>query len=145
MCLDNMLIFIDELWYINAMMCNQSINQWVIEWLFGKVQYFACLGGRTLYWFCSLKPIDVAFMKAVHHKVNIVPVIAKSDTLVKSELMNLKKQVFIICNISHIGRIFALLFWYHLNLLHCFVLCKCLLMKQASRLFYLDSTNVPVQ
>lgn len=41
----------------------------------------------------GLKPIDVAFMKAVHHKVNIVPVIAKSDTLVKSELMNLKKQV----------------------------------------------------
>ncbi|PNI14359.1 SEPT2 isoform 40, partial [Pan troglodytes] len=29
----------------------------------------------------GLKPLDVAFMKAIHNKVNIVPVIAKADTL----------------------------------------------------------------
>lgn len=32
-------------------------------------------------------------MKAVHHKVNIVPVIAKSDTLTQQECMQLKRKV----------------------------------------------------
>ena len=32
-------------------------------------------------------------MKAVDHKVNIVPVIAKSDTLTKHEVIRLKKKV----------------------------------------------------
>ena len=32
-------------------------------------------------------------MKAVHHKVNIVPVIAKADTLTRAEVMRLKKKV----------------------------------------------------
>jgi len=35
----------------------------------------------------------MAFMKAVHHKVNIVPVIAKADTLTKKEVLNQKKKV----------------------------------------------------
>lgn len=37
--------------------------------------------------------LDIAFMKAVHHKVNIVPVIAKADTLTKAECQRLKKRV----------------------------------------------------
>ena len=43
--------------------------------------------------FYSLKPIDIAFMKALHHKVNIVPVIAKADTLTRAELVKLKRKV----------------------------------------------------
>ena len=41
----------------------------------------------------SLKPLDVEFMKAVHDKVNIVPVIAKSDTLTRQEVRRLKKKI----------------------------------------------------
>jgi len=41
----------------------------------------------------GLKPLDVAFMKAVHHKVNIVPVLAKADTLTQIEVVNLKKKI----------------------------------------------------
>ena len=44
----------------------------------------------------SLKPLDVAFMRAIHQKVNIVPVIAKADTLTKSELTRLKHTVCIV-------------------------------------------------
>lgn len=40
-----------------------------------------------------LKPLDVAFMKAVDSKVNIVPIIAKADTLTRSELAVLKQRV----------------------------------------------------
>ena len=52
---------------------------------------------RFLIWayvfFCRMRPLDIAFMKAVHHKVNIVPVIAKADTLTKKEVLNLKRRV----------------------------------------------------
>nr|KAG5713196.1 hypothetical protein BaRGS_007723 [Batillaria attramentaria] len=41
----------------------------------------------------GLKPLDVAFMKTVHHKVNIVPVLAKADTLTKQEVVNLKRRI----------------------------------------------------
>ncbi|MGH0178537.1 UNVERIFIED_CONTAM: hypothetical protein FKN15_077608, partial [Acipenser sinensis] len=41
----------------------------------------------------GLRPIDVEFLKAVHDKVNIVPVIAKSDTLTPREVKNLKQRV----------------------------------------------------
>lgn len=41
----------------------------------------------------GLKPLDVAFMKAIHNKVNIVPVIAKADTLTLKERERLKKRV----------------------------------------------------
>lgn len=39
----------------------------------------------------SLRPLDVEFMKALHEKVNIVPVLAKADTLTPSEV---KKKKF---------------------------------------------------
>ncbi|XP_067932205.1 septin-1-like [Watersipora subatra] len=41
----------------------------------------------------GLKPLDIAFMKAAHYKVNIVPVIAKADTLTKIEVQKLKKKI----------------------------------------------------
>lgn len=45
--------------------------------------------------FCrpSLKPLDVQFMKAIHNKVNVVPVIAKADTLTLRERERLKRRV----------------------------------------------------
>ncbi|BFZ04410.1 hypothetical protein BsWGS_07449 [Bradybaena similaris] len=41
----------------------------------------------------GLKPLDIAFMKAVHHKVNIVPVVAKADTLTQLEVTALKRRI----------------------------------------------------
>uniref|UniRef100_A0A287A8W9 Septin-2 n=1 Tax=Sus scrofa TaxID=9823 RepID=A0A287A8W9_PIG len=41
----------------------------------------------------GLKPLDVAFMKAIHNKVNIVPVIAKADTLTLKERERLKRRI----------------------------------------------------
>lgn len=41
----------------------------------------------------GLKPLDIAFMKEIDHKVNIVPVIAKADTLTKGEVLKMKKRV----------------------------------------------------
>ncbi|XP_031685751.1 septin-2 isoform X3 [Oncorhynchus kisutch] len=40
-----------------------------------------------------LKPLDVEFMKAIHSKVNIVPVIAKADTLTLKERDRLKRRI----------------------------------------------------
>ncbi|XP_066579337.1 septin-4 [Amia ocellicauda] len=41
----------------------------------------------------GLRPLDVEFMKAIHDKVNIVPVIAKADTLTPSEVKTMKQRV----------------------------------------------------
>eukprot|EP00116_Pleurobrachia_bachei_P006692 sb/3466954/ len=41
----------------------------------------------------GLKPIDIKFMKSLHDKVNIVPVIAKADTLTKAEVQRIKTRV----------------------------------------------------
>lgn len=38
----------------------------------------------------SLRPLDVEFMKALHEKVNIVPILAKADTLTPSEVKKKK-------------------------------------------------------
>ncbi|CAJ0916014.1 unnamed protein product [Ranitomeya imitator] len=40
----------------------------------------------------GLRPVDVAFMKALHEKVNIVPLIAKADCLVPIEIRKLKDR-----------------------------------------------------
>lgn len=42
---------------------------------------------------CRLRPVDVEFMKALHEKVNIVPLIAKADCLIPSEIRKLKERV----------------------------------------------------
>ncbi|XP_057295521.1 septin-2-like isoform X1 [Hydractinia symbiolongicarpus] len=41
----------------------------------------------------GLKPLDVMVMQALHDKVNIVPVIAKADTLTKKEVSQLKQRI----------------------------------------------------
>lgn len=42
---------------------------------------------------CRLRPLDVAFLRAVHEKVNIIPVIAKADALMPKETQALKQRV----------------------------------------------------
>jgi len=41
----------------------------------------------------TLRPIDVAFMKLLHKKVNIIPLIAKADVLTRQEVVELKKRI----------------------------------------------------
>jgi len=40
-----------------------------------------------------LRPVDVEFMKALHEKVNIIPLIAKADCLTPNEIKKLKDRV----------------------------------------------------
>jgi hypothetical protein len=42
---------------------------------------------------CSLRQIDVEFMRRMHDKVNIIPIIAKADTLTQAEVKRLKTRV----------------------------------------------------
>lgn len=48
---------------------------------------------QTSPWINRLKPLDIEFMKKLHNKVNIVPVIAKADCLTKKEMERLKGRV----------------------------------------------------
>ncbi|XP_041455462.1 septin-5-like isoform X3 [Lytechinus variegatus] len=41
----------------------------------------------------GLRPIDIEFMKRLHDKVNIVPIIAKADCLTKAEVKRMKDRV----------------------------------------------------
>ncbi|KAI0936669.1 hypothetical protein AcV5_004750 [Taiwanofungus camphoratus] len=41
----------------------------------------------------SLKPIDVEFMRQLHTKVNLIPIIAKADTLTDEEVVDFKARV----------------------------------------------------
>ncbi|CAF1292266.1 unnamed protein product, partial [Didymodactylos carnosus] len=41
----------------------------------------------------SLQPLDIEFMKRLHDRVNIIPVIAKADTLTSDELRIFKKSI----------------------------------------------------
>jgi septin 7 len=47
----------------------------------------------------GLKPLDVEFMQRLHDRVNIVPVLAKADTMTPEECQAFKKQV---CRTSNI-------------------------------------------
>ncbi|AWP07401.1 Hypothetical protein SMAX5B_010345 [Scophthalmus maximus] len=40
-----------------------------------------------------LRPVDVEFMKALHEKVNIIPLIAKADCLTPNEIKKLKDRI----------------------------------------------------
>jgi len=42
---------------------------------------------------CSLRQVDIELMKSLQDRVNLVPVIAKSDTLTGREVNLLKKRV----------------------------------------------------
>ncbi|EAW52252.1 septin 1, isoform CRA_a [Homo sapiens] len=41
----------------------------------------------------GLRPLDVAFLRAVHEKVNIIPVIGKADALMPQETQALKQKI----------------------------------------------------
>ena len=41
----------------------------------------------------GLKPIDIEFMRRLHDKVNIIPLIAKADTLTPDEREDFKKEI----------------------------------------------------
>lgn len=41
----------------------------------------------------GLKPLDVEFMKRLHDKVNVIPVIAKADTMTPEEVTHFKRQI----------------------------------------------------
>ena len=41
----------------------------------------------------SLKPLDIEVMRRLHTKVNLIPVIAKSDTLTDEEIAEFKQRV----------------------------------------------------
>ena len=41
----------------------------------------------------GLKPLDLKFMKNLHSKVNIIPIIAKADSLTEKEMKKLKKRI----------------------------------------------------
>ncbi|XP_046661507.1 septin-7-like isoform X3 [Homalodisca vitripennis] len=41
----------------------------------------------------GLKPLDVEFMQRLHEKVNIIPVVAKADTMTPDECTHFKKQI----------------------------------------------------
>lgn len=58
-----------------------------------------------MFYLSSLKPLDVEFMKAIHSKVNIVPVIAKADTLTLRERDRLKRRVSVMQTVQ------CLAFW----------------------------------
>lgn len=55
-------------------------------------------------WFRRLKDIDIDFMQRLCTKVNVIPVVAKVDTLTPEELSTFKKAVrivaYIMCKIS---------------------------------------------
>ncbi|GAM84530.1 hypothetical protein ANO11243_025260 [Dothideomycetidae sp. 11243] len=41
----------------------------------------------------SLKPLDIEVMRRLHTKVNLIPVIAKADTLTDDEIMSFKQRI----------------------------------------------------
>lgn len=41
----------------------------------------------------ALKPVDIEFMRMLHDKVNLIPVIAKADTMTEEEVQDFKKRV----------------------------------------------------
>ena len=49
--------------------------------------YFICPTGH------SLKSLDLLMMKKLDKKVNIIPIIAKSDTIAKNELLKFKQKI----------------------------------------------------
>jgi septin family protein len=47
----------------------------------------------SLAWFCRLKPLDIEVMKHLGSRVNLIPVIAKADTLTPRDLAQYKLNV----------------------------------------------------
>lgn len=71
----------------------------------------------------SLRPLDVEFMKALHEKVNIVPVLAKADTLTPTEVK--KKKIKVDCNNKPATWLLLQLLHLRINLFLCLLfLCR---------------------
>ena len=73
-----------------------NIVKQILKWTsIFDVDTFFCLSlSFFVYCFClRLKPLDVEFMKRLHDKVNIIPLIAKADTLTPDECREFKKTV----------------------------------------------------
>lgn len=47
----------------------------------------------------SLKPVDIEFMRRLHTKVNLIPIIAKSDTMTDDEVLQFKSRI--LSDIAH--------------------------------------------
>ncbi|ORY84490.1 septin [Protomyces lactucae-debilis] len=47
----------------------------------------------------SLKPLEIEFMRRLHHRVNLIPVIAKADTLTEEEIATTKARI--LADIAH--------------------------------------------
>ncbi|CAD6901040.1 unnamed protein product [Tilletia controversa] len=47
----------------------------------------------------ALRPIDIEFMRRLHQKVNLIPILAKSDTLTDEEIVQFKQRV--LADIAH--------------------------------------------
>lgn len=86
-CWDPVINFIDSKYesYLNA---ESRVNRKVVP--DSRVHcclYFIAPNGH------GLKPLDIEFMKRLHDKVNIVPLIAKADTMTPEECRDFKKTV----------------------------------------------------
>lgn len=55
-----------------------------------------CFVVFVVYLFYSLKSLDLVTMKKLDTKVNIIPVIAKADTITKAELLKFKQKVIFV-------------------------------------------------
>jgi hypothetical protein len=104
------------------------------------------------YIYFRLKPLDIEFMKRLHEKVNIIPLIAKADTLTPEECQQFKKQVSRMSNswISpaiHVIRSFTC-FWYNVLKsisLAALLYCHLYYIKYNWKKFFLGSTSVWTQ
>ena len=56
-----------------------------------KVRSLPVLGNEPM--LLRLKPIDVEVMRQLHTKVNLIPIIAKADTLTDEEVAEFKARV----------------------------------------------------
>lgn len=68
-----------------------------------SLQYRRLITINSFAWHCvRLKPIDVECMRQLHTKVNLIPIIAKADTLTDEEVVEFKARV---CLLSATGNI----------------------------------------
>lgn len=49
----------------------------------------------------SLRPLDIEFMKRLSHSVNIIPVLAKADTMTIEERQEFKQRVSFTSDLHH--------------------------------------------
>ena len=54
---------------------------------------YICMCMYLMFIVTRLKQVDIEFMKQLHEKVNVIPVIAKADTLTPEECARFKKTV----------------------------------------------------